>query len=229
MEQTELAFSSKGSKLKRLVAILTLHATVGLGQGSTDLTETVLEHLAWRSIGPAVMGGRTVDIAGIPGDPSIVYMATGSGGLFKTTNNGTTWRSIFESGNTLSLGAVAVAPSDNNIVYIGTGEHNPRNSASIGDGIYMSPDAGESWIPLGLTDTEKIARIRIHPKDPDLVYIAALGHEWGPNEERGIFRSRDGGANWEKVLYVDENTGASDLAMDPQNPRVLYAGMYDFR
>ena len=195
----------------------------------TPSVEEALKGLAWRSIGPALMGGRTVDIVGISGDSSTVYMATGSGGLWKTTNNGTTWRSIFESGNTLSLGAVAVAPSDLNVIYIGTGEHNPRNSASVGDGVYKSTDAGETWVNLGLQDTEKIARIRIHPKDPDLVYVAVLGHEWGANEERGVYRSKDGGKTWEKVLYVDENTGASDLAMDPANSRILYAAMYDFR
>jgi photosystem II stability/assembly factor-like uncharacterized protein len=191
--------------------------------------EKALAPLKWRSIGPAVMGGRTVDIAGIPGDASTVYMATASGGLFQTTNHGTTWRSVFETGGSLSLGAVAIAPSDRNVVYIGTGENNPRNSASIGDGVYKSLDAGRSWSHVGLADTEKTARIRIHPTDPDVVYVASLGHEWGANEERGVFRSRDGGASWDKVLYVDENTGASDLAIDPENPRFLYAGMYDFR
>jgi photosystem II stability/assembly factor-like uncharacterized protein len=210
------------------LSIMTLCSVVSAQEQATS-KEKVLEALSWRSIGPAVMGGRTVDIAGIPGDPSTVYMATASGGLFKTTNRGTTWRSIFESGNTLSLGAVAVAPSDRNVVYIGTGENNPRNSASIGDGIYKSVDGGETWTHLGLEQTEKIARIRIHPRDPDVVYVAALGHEWGENEERGVFRTEDGGESWQKVLYVDENTGASDLAMDPDNPGILYAGMYDFR
>lgn len=198
-------------------------------RSSRSPSEQALAQLKWRSIGPAVMGGRTVDIAGIPGDPSTVYMATASGGLFKTTNRGTTWRSVFESGGSLSLGAVAVAPSDHNVLYIGTGENNPRNSASIGDGVYKSIDAGASWTHIGLAETEKTARIRIHPSNPDVVYVAALGHEWGANEERGVFRSRNGGASWKKILYVDENTGASDLAMDPENPRFLYAGMYDFR
>ena len=208
---------------------LTVASALGQAQERGSSKEAILETLSWRSIGPAVMGGRTVDVAGIAGDPSTVYMATASGGLFKTTNHGTTWRSIFESGNTLSLGAVAVAPSDTNVVYIGTGENNPRNSASIGDGVYKSVDGGETWTHLGLESTEKIGRIRIHPRNPDIVYVAALGHEWGANEERGVFRTEDGGSSWQKVLYVDESTGASDLAMDPENPRVLYVGMYDFR
>jgi photosystem II stability/assembly factor-like uncharacterized protein len=188
-----------------------------------------IDGLEWRAIGPAEMGGRTVDIAAIPGDPSTVYFATASGGLWRTTNHGVTWSSIFESGGTLSLGAVTLAPSDVNVVYLGTGENNPRNSTSIGDGAYKSTDGGDSWTHIGLEDTERVARIRVHPTDPDLVYVAALGHAWGPNEERGVFRSRDGGATWEKVLYVDENTGAADLAIDPGNPRVLYATMYDYR
>lgn len=207
-------------------AALSLNESYGQEQ---DLFEKALKGLAWRSIGPAEMGGRTVDIAGIPGDPTTVYMATASGGLWKTTNQGVTWKSIFEAGGTFSLGAVAVAPSDPNVIYLGTGEHNPRNSASIGDGVYKSVDAGKTWTRLGLEATEKIARIRVHPKDAELVYVAALGHEWGANPERGVYRSRDGGTTWEKVLYVDEDTGASDLAMDPSNPRVLYAGLYDFR
>jgi photosystem II stability/assembly factor-like uncharacterized protein len=191
--------------------------------------EEALKGLSWRSIGPAEMGGRTVDIAGIPGDPTTVYMATGSGGLWKTVDGGTTWKSMFESGNTLSLGAVEIAPSDLNVVYVGTGEHNPRNSMSIGDGVYRSTDRGRTWKHIGLTDTERIGRIRVHPHDPDLVYVAAMGHAWGANEQRGVFRSTDGGGTWENVLYVDENTGAVDLIINPDNPRVLFAAMYDYR
>ena len=213
--------------LSMVLAILTFAAPLR-GQ-SLDEIRDAIEGLSWRSIGPAEMGGRTVDIAGIPGDPSTVYMATASGGLWKTNDGGTTWRSIFETGNTLSLGAVTVAPSDHNVIYIGTGENNPRNSASIGDGVYRSTDAGESWTHLGLEDTEKIGRIRIHPRNPDIVYVAALGHAWGANQERGVFRSLDGGKQWQKVLYVNEDTGAADLALDPGNPRILYAGMWDFR
>ena len=188
-----------------------------------------LDGLTWRSIGPAEMGGRTVDIAAIPGDPNIVYMATASGGLWKTTNRGVTWSSIFESGGTLSIGALAMAPSDHNVLYLGTGENNPRNSTSIGDGIYRSTDAGQTWTHLGLSDTERFSRIRVHPSNPDVVWAGALGHAWGPNEERGVFRSTDGGDTWERVLYVDDSTGAADLTLDPHNPRVLYAAMYDYR
>ena len=155
-----------------VVGLATLFAPLA-AQTPTEIEET-LQGLSWRSIGPAEMGGRTVDIAGIPGDPTTVYMATGSGGLWKTLDGGTTWKSIFESGNTLSLGAVEIAPSDHNVVYLGTGEHNPRNSMSIGDGVYRSTDRGNTWTHLGLEDTERIGRIRVHPLDPDIAFVAAM-------------------------------------------------------
>ncbi|NNM33728.1 MAG: hypothetical protein HKO53_11715, partial [Gemmatimonadetes bacterium] len=209
--------------------LATLLAAPALLSAQDSGLADALTGLEWRSIGPAEMGGRTVDIAAIPGDPDVVYMATASGGLWKTMNRGVTWHSIFESGGTLSIGALAMAPSDHNVLYLGTGENNPRNSTSIGDGIYRSTDAGRTWTHLGLSDTERFARIRVHPSDPDVLWAAALGHAWGPNEERGVFRSTDGGEAWDRVLYVDENTGGADLALDPHNPRVLYAAMYDYR
>ncbi len=198
-------------------------------QEDDDATlEDLLGGLSWRSIGPAFMGGRTVDLAGVPGRPNMLYMATASGGLFRTEDRGVTWESIFDDGGTLSLGAVAVAPSDPNVVYLGTGEHNPRNSTSFGDGVYRSTDGGDTWTHIGLEATERIARIRVHPDNPDHVYVGAMGHAWGAHPDRGVYRSLDGGETWEKVLYVDETTGVSDLAMDATNPRVLYAGMWDF-
>jgi photosystem II stability/assembly factor-like uncharacterized protein len=191
--------------------------------------ESALEGLSWRSIGPAEMGGRTVDIAAIPGDPLTVYFATATAGVWKTDDGAITWRSVFETGGTLSTGAIAIAPSDRNVLYLGTGEGNPRNSTSIGDGVYRSTDAGETWASVGLGDTERVSRIRVHPHDSETVFVGALGHLWGPNEQRGVYRSRDGGGSWERVLYVDENTGVADLAIDPANPRILYAAMWDFR
>lgn len=194
-----------------------------------SVDRSMLNGLTFRAIGPAIMGGRVTDVAGVPGDPSTFYFAHASGGLFKTSNAGTTFEPIFDDVGVPSIGAIAIAPSDPNVIYVGTGEGNPRNSASVGRGMFRSVDAGRTWRPLGLEATERFTRIRVHPNDPDIVYAAALGHEWGANEERGVYRSGDGGATWEKILYVDENTGAADLAMDPANPRILYAAMYDFR
>ncbi len=188
-----------------------------------------LSALEFRSIGPAIMGGRVSALAGVPGDPLTFYFGHASGGVFKTVNGGVTFEPIFDHIGVPSIGAISLAPSDPNVVYVGTGEGNPRNSASVGRGVWRSVDAGDTWTFIGLGDTEKITRIRVHPTDPDVAYVAALGHEWGDNEERGIFRTTDGGATWESILYVDAQTGAADLAMDPENPRILYAALYDFR
>jgi photosystem II stability/assembly factor-like uncharacterized protein len=194
-----------------------------------DGPDEALAALEFRSIGPAIMGGRVAAIAGVPGDQLTFYFGHASGGVFRTRNGGVTFEPIFDEIGVPSIGAIAVAPSDPNVIYVGTGEGNPRNSASVGRGVWRSVDAGETWTSLGLGGTEKITRIRIHPTDPDVVYVAALGHEWGDHPDRGIFRSTDGGATWDRILYVDDTTGAADLAMDPANPRILYAAMYDFR
>ena len=189
---------------------------------------SVLSGLAWREIGPAMFSGRISDVAGIPGNRNILYVGSSSSGLFKSTNGGTTFEPIFEDGGTLSIGAIAVRPDDPDVVYVGTGEGAVRNSISIGDGIYRSTDGGTTWTHLGLTDTERFSRIVIHPRDPGIVFAAAMGHAWGPNEERGLYRSRDGGDTWQRILHGNETTGASDVAIDPRDPDILYAGMYDY-
>src|SRR4029079_17665989 len=149
------------------------------------------------------------------------------GGVWKTADGGAHWEPVSDKDfQTVSIGAIAVSESDPNVIYVGTGEAPIRGNVSHGDGVYKSTDGGRTWKNVGLKDTRQIARIRVHPDNPDLVYVAAQGHVWGPNAERGIFRSDDGGKTWKKVLYVDEKTGASDLAMDPANPRVLYAGFW---
>lgn len=190
--------------------------------------ETALAGLEWRSIGPANMGGRTADVEGVPGDANIVYVATGSGGLWKTSNGGVTWKPIFERQGTISLGDIALAPSNPEVIWAGTGESNVRNSVSIGDGVYKSTDGGKTWQHMGLRDSEHISAIAIHPQNPDIVYVGALGHAFGPNEERGVFMTTDGGKTWSKTLYIDREHGVSDLELDPSNPNILYAGMWQF-
>ena len=185
--------------------------------------------LKWRSVGPANNAGRISVVVGVPGDPSTYYVAGANGGIIKTTNGGTTFRPIFDNQAVLSIGAIAVAPSDPNVLYVGTGEGNPRNNASIGNGLYKSVDAGEHWTHIGLEKTDKIARIVIDGRNPDIVYACSLGREWGPNEERGVYRSTDGGKSWTRVLFVDTQTACSDLSADPNNSNILYAGMYTYR
>jgi photosystem II stability/assembly factor-like uncharacterized protein len=190
--------------------------------------EKAFERLEWRSIGPANMGGRTADVEGVPGNPNVVYVASASGGLWKTTNGGVTWKPIFERQGTLSIGDVALAPSNPDVVWVGTGESKPRNSVSFGDGVYKSTDGGKNWQYMGLKETERISAIAIHPQNPDIVYVGALGHAFGPNEDRGVFMTTDGGKTWTKTLYLDREHGVSDLEMDATNPNILYAGMWSF-
>jgi photosystem II stability/assembly factor-like uncharacterized protein len=188
-----------------------------------------LNGLEWRGIGPAATGGRIADLAVVksPGQADIVYVATTSGGVFKSVNAGISFEPIFDhAGAMMSTGAIAVAPSNPTIVWVGTGEADNRQSSSWGDGIYKSLDAGVTWQKMGLADTRHIGKIVISPTDPNVVYVAAVGHLWGSNAERGVFKTTDGGKTWKKILYKDEHTGAIDLVMDPKNPDVLYAAMY---
>ena len=186
--------------------------------------------MQWRSIGP-FRGGRSVASTGVVGDPLTYYMGTVGGGVWKTTDAGTTWANVSDGQlETSSVGAISVSESDPNVVYVGMGEHAIRGvMTSHGDGVYRSTDAGRTWHHLGLDMTRSISRIRVHPNDPDVVYVAAQGAPYGPNPERGIYRSEDGGENWELILYVDQNSGASDMAMDMTNPRILYASFWDHR
>jgi photosystem II stability/assembly factor-like uncharacterized protein len=185
--------------------------------------------MRWRNIGPH-RGGRSVAVAGHPTDPLTFYFGSTGGGVWKTTNAGITWANLTDGFvKSASVGAIAVAPSDPNVIYVGMGEACIRGNVSFGDGVYRSVDGGGTWTHLGLADTRHISRVRVHPTNPDIVYVAALGHAFGPNAERGVFRSRDGGSTWDKILYVSENAGAIDLAMDPHNPRILYAALYQVR
>ncbi len=183
----------------------------------------------WRSIGPANMGGRVSVVLGVPGDRNTWWFGGADGGVWKTTNGGVTFKPVFEDYKSYSVGALALAPSDHNVLYLGSGEGDPRNSVGYGDGVYRSTDGGETWAHLGLDDTERIHRIVVHPNDPDTALVCAMGHEWGANAERGVFKTTDGGQSWNHVLFIDEDTGCSDMDIDLSNPRNLYAGMWTFR
>jgi len=180
--------------------------------------------LHWRNIGPE--GNRFSAAVGIPGDPLTYYVGAASGGIWKSTDGGTNWRSLFDAQPVQSIGSLAVARSDKNVVWAGTGEGKIRSHISVGQGVYKSTDAGESWTLMGLEKTARIPRIVVHPQDPNTVLVCALGHAYGPQQERGVYRTTDGGVTWARVLFVDENTGCSDIAMDPSNPSVLFAGMW---
>lgn len=181
--------------------------------------------MRWRMIGPH-RGGRTVGATGVPGQPNVFYIGVNNGGVWKSSDYGRTWVPIFDEQPTGSIGTIAVSPSNPDIVYVGSGEGLQRPDLSVGDGVYKSTDAGKTWKHLGLSDGQQIGAILVHPQNPDLVYVAVLGHPYGPNEERGVFRSTDGGQSWQKILYRDENTGAIALAFDPTNPQIIFADLW---
>src|SRR5256884_364267 len=187
-----------------------------------------LNNVKFRNLGPSVGGGRVAAVVGVPGDRNTYYVGAGGGGVWKTTDGGDSWEAVFKDQPTASIGALVLAPSNPNVVWVGTGEGNPRNDVVDGRGVFMSPDAGKSWEFMGLGDVGQISRIVIDPADPVVVFVAALGHVWAPNAERGVFRTADGGKTWHKVLFVNDTTGVSDLVMVPGNPRLLFAAMWQF-
>jgi photosystem II stability/assembly factor-like uncharacterized protein len=211
----------------RLVA-LCLYAALILPVAAQQITPELFHDLHWRNIGP-FRGGRTRAATGVPSQPNIFYMGQCNGGVWKSDDYGRTWTPIFDSQPTGSVGAIAVAQSDPNVVYVASGEGLQRPDLSVGNGIYKSTDAGHTWTHLGLRDGQQIPALAVDPRDPNHLFAAVLGHPYGPNEERGLFASTDGGQNWQKILYVDQNTGASDIAMDPSNPDVLYASLWESR
>src|SRR6476660_9253834 len=184
--------------------------------------------LRWRNIGPH-RASRSKAAAGIPTQPNVFYMGVVNGGVWKTTDSGRTWFPIFDSQPTGSIGAIALAPSNPNVIYVGSGEGLQRPDLSTGDGIYKSTDAGKTWTHLGLRDGQQIPQIVVDPRDPNRLFVAVMGHPYGPNAERGLFRSTDGGASFQKVLYKDENTGGIDVVLDPADPTIVYASLWESR
>jgi photosystem II stability/assembly factor-like uncharacterized protein len=203
-----------------LFAVASVFAAASVNAQQID--PKTYEGMKWRLIGP-FRGGRVITVAGVPSQPNTYYFGAVGGGVWKTSDGGNTWDPLFEKQSVSSIGAVAVSDSDPNVIYAGSGEACIRGNISHGDGVYKSTDAGKTWTNVGLRDTRHIGALIIHPSNPDIVYVAALGHAYGPNSERGVFRTRDGGKNWEKVLYLDDRTGAIEIIFDPKNPHVLFA------
>src|SRR5688500_1917769 len=218
-----------------LLAAVILSGDIAGGQGqprpapappSTD----PFAGLQFRNIGPASMGGRVDDLAVLESNPAVFYVGTATGGLWKTMNNGTSWEVLFDDlEDAVSIGDIAIAPNDANTVWVGTGENNNRQSGSWGNGIYKSIDGGQTFKHMGLRDSKHIARIIVDPIDHDVVYVAALGSLWGPGKERGVYKTTDGGLTWTNVLFVNDDTGATELVQDPSNNKVLYAATYQRR
>jgi len=220
-KQTLPASKHKQAKPKPEQAKLT--PTPQVGQPQYD--EKLFGGMRWRNVGP-FRGGRVLAVTGVPGEPNVYYFGAVAGGVWKSTNGGRMWKPIFDQQGTSSIGSIAVADSDHNVIYVGTGEACIRGNISYGDGVYKSLDGGQHWQHLGLKDTRHIGAVIVHPKNPDIAFVAALGHAYAPNTERGIFRTRDGGKSWEKVLYVDDKSGGIDVVFDPTNPNTLFASTW---
>jgi len=214
--------------MRKIVLALLLLTLPLAAQDDLKLDSSTLGGLRARSIGPAVMGGRIAAIDGTGDSPATIYVGAASGGVWKSTDHGTSFKPVFDQ-NIQSIGAVAIDKSKPDTVWVGTGESWVRNSVSVGDGVYKTTDGGGSWTNMGLADSEHISRIAVDPKKSDTVFVCATGHLWNANEERGVFRTNDGGKSWKKVLYVDANSGCADISMDPGEPQILYAAMWQFR
>src|SRR6266851_2710721 len=215
--------SSRNTFCIAVVLILQLFP-LGIARAQ-QISESLYSEMKWRMIGP-FRAGKVNAVAGVPGNPGVYYFGADGGGVWKTTDGGTVWNPIFDKETSASIGAMALAPSNAKIIYVGTGVNTIFSDSSYGDGVYKSTDGGENWQHVGLEDTRHIGRILIDPRNPDIVLVAAMGHSSGPNEERGVFRTTDGGRTWKKVLYKDNVTAAVDLCFEPGNPRVVYATLW---
>ena len=206
---------------RRYLLLTLICAHAGFGQ----VHESLLKGMQYRLVGP-FRGGRVLAVTGIPGDPQTYYFGAAAGGVWKSIDGGAHWTPQFDKQDIASVGSIAVAPSDPNILYVGSGEGCLRGDITYGNGVYRSNDAGKTWTNIGLKDSRHIPRVLIDPHDPNIVLVAALGHAFAPNSERGVYRTTDGGKTWTKVLNVDDRTGATDLAYAPSNPMIVFAAMY---
>ena len=227
--QTAAALSFASPALGRIIDSAAYAESNGMVRSAPPLDISSIAHgLRWRSLGP-FRGGRTAAATGVPGRPNEFYFGAVNGGVWKTIDGGRVWLPVFDSQPVASIGAIAVAPSAPDIVYVGSGESTLRDSMGFGNGMYKSTDAGKTWTRIGLTDTQHIGKIAVDPRNPNVVYVAAIGHLYAPNAERGVFKTTDGGASWKKVLYRDPNIGAVEVTLDPTNPQVVYAGLWSTR
>ena len=210
--------------LRSLAALVSLTPAILLAQVPDSAT---LAGMTWRSIGPVNMAGRITDVEVDPRNPKVFYVAGATGGLWKTVNAGTTFIPLWDDGPIASLGDIAIAPSNPNIIYLGTGEDDSRNSVQPGYGVYKSTDGGITWRSVGLEKTQHIGRIVVHPTNPDIVWVSALGALWGSNPERGLYKTTDGGRTWALSKFISDKAGFVDVAIDPRNPNVLFAASYE--
>ena len=209
--------------------LITLFCFLASWTNAQNLNMKHFKGMSPRSIGPAGMSGRVTSIDVVRSNPDIMYIGTASGGVWKSESGGIAWEPIFDDQRTISIGAIAIQQSNPSVIWVGTGEGNPRNSQSSGAGIYKSLDGGKTWKYLGLEKTRNIHRIIIHPSNPDVVYLSVIGYAWGDTEQRGVYKTTDGGKTWKKILYVNNRTGAADLVMDPSNPNKLIVAMWEYR
>ncbi len=193
------------------------------------LDASLMEGLRARTIGPAAISGRIAAIDAMASNPNHIIVGAATGGVWLSENGGLTWEPVFDDQPVASIGAIAINQSNPDIIWVGSGEGNVRNSTSIGGGVFKSADGGKSWKLMGLENSERINRIALHPDNPEIAYVAAMGALWGPNEERGVYKTTDGGETWKKVLYVNGSTGATDIKIDTVNPDKLFAAMWEFR
>jgi photosystem II stability/assembly factor-like uncharacterized protein len=211
-----------------MLRITLLLLLLSFGATAQSVLPAYYQDIQYRLIGP-FRAGRTVGAVGIPSQPNVFYMGVNNGGVWKTDDFGRTWKPIFDKESTGSVGDIAVSPSHPNVVYVGSGEGLHRPDLATGDGMFKSMDGGSTWKHVGLNDAQQIGRVVVHPTNPEIVFAAVLGHPYGANEMRGVYRTKDGGASWERVLYINHNTGAIQVEFDPTNPEILFADLWEHR